>query len=86
MAPLRSAWPDIQTALRNGHSLERICQCLNEDGFAIAYKTLSSYLAPCAEREATARAPAEAGPPNARSRLAQACARSPGEPAGTLDR
>jgi hypothetical protein len=44
MARLRNAWSDIEAALRNGHSLKRICQCLNEDGFAIAYKTLSTYL------------------------------------------
>jgi hypothetical protein len=45
MAPLRNAWPDIEDAMHDGHSLKRICKCLNEDGFAIAYKTLSTYLA-----------------------------------------
>jgi hypothetical protein len=42
MARVRLLWPLIQTALEGGHSLKRVCERLNEDGFAINYRTLST--------------------------------------------
>jgi hypothetical protein len=44
MARLRNAWRDIEAALRK-RPFVRTHQCLNEDGFAITYKALSTYVA-----------------------------------------
>src|SRR5215469_16514295 len=42
MALIRRAWPDIVAALRAGHSLKRVGECLREDGILISYATLCS--------------------------------------------
>jgi hypothetical protein len=44
MASIRHAWPDIVAVLNAGHSLKRVCECLNADGIAIEYKTLRAYV------------------------------------------
>ena len=42
MAGVRLLWPLIQTALGGGHSLKQVCERLNEDDFAMNYRTLST--------------------------------------------
>src|SRR5947209_19582217 len=44
MASIRHAWPDIVAVLNFGHSLKRVCKCLNADGVAVEYKTLRAYV------------------------------------------
>ena len=44
MASIRHAWPDIVAVLNAGHSLKRVCECLNADGVAVEYKTLRAYV------------------------------------------
>jgi hypothetical protein len=44
MARVRLVRSDIEASLSCGHSLKRICEDLNADGFAIDYKTLSTCL------------------------------------------
>lgn len=45
IAQIRRAWPEIEAALRAGHTLKRICQCINGTGVEISYKMLSTYVA-----------------------------------------
>jgi hypothetical protein len=44
MGSIRHAWPDIVAVLSAGHSLKRVCECLNADGIAVEYKTLRAYV------------------------------------------
>jgi len=44
MALIRRSWPDILAALKAGHSLKRVCECLNDEGIPIGYRTLCSYV------------------------------------------
>ena len=41
---IRRAWPEIAATLDAGHSLKRVCECLNADGVAVEYKTLGAYV------------------------------------------
>ncbi len=43
MTCIRRAWPEILATLDAGHSLKRVCECLNADGVAVEYKTLRAY-------------------------------------------
>ena len=43
MAQLRTFWPQVQHALKTGHTLRLIHQRLNLAGFPISYKVLSVY-------------------------------------------
>jgi len=74
MAVIRAAWPHIQMALRSGHTLKRICHELNEDGFAIGYKTLSAYVGRLRRQQARRAElePRSGGLPSARSVAAPA--------------
>jgi len=44
MASIRHAWPDIVAVLNAGHSLKRVCECLDADGVVVEYKTLRAYV------------------------------------------
>jgi hypothetical protein len=44
MTSIRRAWPEIAATLNPGHSLKRVCECLNADGVAVDYKTLRAYV------------------------------------------
>ena len=44
MTSIRRAWPEIAATLNAGHSLKRVCECLNADGVAVDYKTLRAYV------------------------------------------
>jgi len=43
-AQIRALWPEIRTALDNGHSLQTVCDCLAADGIAVSVQSLGSYL------------------------------------------
>src|SRR5215469_2589159 len=43
-AQIRNLWPEIQTALDNGHSLKTISECLAADGIAVSFRELSVYV------------------------------------------
>jgi hypothetical protein len=43
MARVRAAMPDIDAALRAGHSLRTIHERLNQEGFQISYRCLIEY-------------------------------------------
>ncbi len=44
-AQIRSLWPEIRTALDNGHSLKAVCECLAADGIVVSVQSLGSYVA-----------------------------------------
>ena len=44
-AQIRALWPEIRTALDNGHSLRTVCDCLAADGIAVSVQSLGSYIA-----------------------------------------
>jgi len=44
MTSIRRTWPEIAATLDAGHSLKRVCECLNADGVAVEYKTLRAYV------------------------------------------
>jgi len=44
-AQIRSLWPEIRTALDNGHSLKAVCECLAADGIIVSVQSLGSYVA-----------------------------------------
>lgn len=44
MAIIRSAWPEIQTALRRGHALKTIQQRLSDSGIEVSYRVLCVYV------------------------------------------
>jgi hypothetical protein len=52
-AQIRALWPDIRTAIENGHSLREICDCLKDDGITISATTLGSYVARIRKKQAT---------------------------------
>jgi hypothetical protein len=43
-AQIRRFWPEIRTALDNGHSLKAICECLEADGIIVSVRALGSYI------------------------------------------
>src|SRR2546423_5546202 len=43
-AQIRSLWPEIRTALDNGHSLQAVCDCLAADGIGVTVQSLGSYV------------------------------------------
>lgn len=43
-AQIRSLWPEIRTALDNGHSLKAVCECLAADGIVVSVQSLGSYI------------------------------------------
>src|SRR6266568_7627345 len=43
-AQIRALWPEIRTALDNGHSLQAVCDCLAADGIAVSVQSLGSYI------------------------------------------
>jgi hypothetical protein len=43
-AQIRALWPEIRTALDNGHSLKAVCECLAADGITISVQSLGSYV------------------------------------------
>ncbi len=43
-AQIRALWPEIRTALDNGHSLKSVCDCLAVDGIAVSVQSLGSYI------------------------------------------
>ena len=43
-AQIRALWPEIRTALDNGHSLQTVCDCLAADGIAVSVQSLGSYI------------------------------------------
>src|SRR5271156_334796 len=43
-AQIRALWPEIRTALDNGHSLKSVCDCLAADGIAVSVQSLGSYI------------------------------------------
>jgi hypothetical protein len=43
-AQIRALWPDIKTALDNGHNLQSICECLEADGISVSPRSLASYV------------------------------------------
>ena len=44
-AQIRALWPEIRTALDNGHSLQAVCDCLAADGIVVSVQSLGSYIA-----------------------------------------
>jgi len=43
-AQIRALWPEIRTALDNGHSLRAVCDCLAADGIVVSVQSLGSYI------------------------------------------
>jgi hypothetical protein len=43
-AQIRNLWPEIKSALDNGHSLKAITECLAADGIAVSVRSLSAYV------------------------------------------
>src|SRR5207248_1909584 len=43
-AQIRALWPEIRTALDNGHSLQAVCDCLAADGITLTVQSLGSYI------------------------------------------
>ena len=43
-AQIRALWPQIKTALDNGHSLKSVCECLTADGIVVSVHSLGSYV------------------------------------------
>ena len=43
-AQIRALWPEIRTALDNGHSLQAVCDCLAADGIVVSVQSLGSYI------------------------------------------
>jgi hypothetical protein len=43
-AQIRGLWPEIKSALENGHSLKAVCDRLEADGSSITVQTLGSYI------------------------------------------
>jgi len=71
MAQLRAFWPQVQQALKAGHTLRLIHKRLNMAGVPISYKRLSAYRgrierrnkgAACPNIQAPARPPGNASP------------------------
>ncbi len=58
MAQLRAAWPQVQEALKAGHTLRLIHKRLNMAGVPISYKRLSSYRGRIERRNRTTAQPA----------------------------
>jgi len=44
-AQIRRLWPQIKAALREGHTLKRIWECLNDDGVQLSYAKLRWHVA-----------------------------------------
>jgi hypothetical protein len=44
-AQVRRLWPEIKAALREGHKLKRIWECLNDDGVRLSYAKLRWHVA-----------------------------------------
>jgi hypothetical protein len=61
MAQLRAVWPQVQKALKAGHTLRLIHKRLNMAGVPIGYKLLSLYRGRIERRE---RGPATSASPN----------------------
>jgi hypothetical protein len=75
-AQIRSLWPEIRTALDNGHSLKAVCECLAADGIVVSVQSLGSYVARIRRKSArpAAQHPANSTPatePKALSVLAE---------------
>ena len=43
-AQIRALWPQIKTALDNGHQLKSVCECLAADGIVVSVHSLGSYV------------------------------------------
>lgn len=43
-AQIRTLWPEIKAALKKGHTLKAVCDCLEADGITITVQTLGSYI------------------------------------------
>jgi hypothetical protein len=56
MAQLRTAWPDVERALKAGHTLRVIHKRLNMAGIGISYKRLTVYRGRIERRNKTAAA------------------------------
>jgi hypothetical protein len=54
---VRALWPEIKTALDNGHSLRSICECLAADGLNISVESLPSYISRIRRRQIQERRP-----------------------------
>jgi hypothetical protein len=51
-AQVRRLWPQIKAALREGHKLKRIWECLNDDGVRLSYAKLRWHVATLKRMEA----------------------------------
>jgi hypothetical protein len=58
MAQLRAFWPQVQEALKAGHTLRLIHKRLNMAGLPISYKRLSAYRGRIERRKEAAAQPA----------------------------
>jgi hypothetical protein len=70
-AQIRALWPEIRTALDNGHSLQAVCDCLAADGIAVSVQSLGSYIGrirrDSGKRESVTPSPALADPGSMRA-------------------
>jgi hypothetical protein len=71
-AQIRALWPEIRTALDNGHSLQAVCDCLAADGIAVSAQSLGSYIGRIRRSESATLSPvvADSGSPRAGDRVA----------------
>lgn len=60
-AQIRALWPEIKTALDNGHNLQSVCECLEADGINVNPRSLASYVS----RIRRASGPVAGGPASA---------------------
>src|SRR4051794_21415086 len=66
MAQLRSVWPQVEQALKAGHTLRFIHKRLNAFGIPITYKRLTVYRGRIQREKARTDAPLQASVPPAR--------------------
>ena len=84
-AQIRSLWPEIRTALDNGHSLKAVCECLAADGIVVSVQSLGSYVARIRRKSVrpAAQHPANSAPATEPTALSVLAARD-GEPTDPL--
>jgi hypothetical protein len=65
MGQIKAVWPEIEQALRAGHTLKAVWERLQSDGIQIHYNRLSEYVCRLRRREHATTTTARPAPPQA---------------------
>lgn len=57
MAKVRAVWPDVEQALKAGHTLKAVHERINADGILISYKLLTAYRSRLRRERMTPKSP-----------------------------